>query len=416
MELSDLKPLIDEGNKTIAALRAEMDTKKAADVVSTEKLARIETDLAKTLSEKAALELRLKAQDDRMAEIETKANRPGGLQAKQVEADEHKASFLEFMRKGQNGGAAERLFELQQKAVDVRVGTAASGGFALPKQISDQITKQLLDISAIRAIAKVVQVGSPDYHEIVDSNGLSTEWLGEVDVHNQTNTPSFNDVAPTFGELSAKPEATRQSLNDLFFDVEALLIDRAAEAFAIAEGVAFISGNGVNKPTGFLTGTPVATADAARAFGTLQYVATGVAATLAADPYVNTKDMIASLKNGYRLGSVWLMNSLTQAALAKIKDTQGRYLLQTDVAAGMPYKLEGYDVMVAEDMPVVAANSFPIAFGNFKKGYVIADIAGMWMVRDEITKPGYIRFPMSKRVGGKMLDSNAIKLMKVALS
>lgn len=416
MALDDLKPLIEEGNKTIAALRGEVESMKSADVVHTEKVARIEADLAQTMSAKAAVELKLKGFEERMAEIETKANRPGAPDAEKIEA-EHKSAFVDFMRKGQTGGAMEKLFQLQEKAVDVRVATGASGGFALPKQIAADITKMILDISPIRSIAKVVQVGTPDYHELVDSNGFGGEWLGETDTHNQTNTPTLNDVVPTFGEISAKPEATRQSINDLFFNVEAWLMDRGSEMFAISEGLAFVSGNGTNKPTGFLAGpTPVSTADSSRAVGTLQYVATGQAAALAANPFDSSKDMIFSMRAGYRQGSVWVMNSILQAALAKVKDTQGRYLLQTDVAAGTPYRMEGYDVTVAEDMPVVGAGNFPIAFGNFRKGYLIADIAGVWMIRDEVTKPGYVRFPMSKRVGGKLLDTNAIKLLKIAVS
>ena len=416
MALEDLKPLIEEGNKTLSALRAEVESMKGADVLTEEKVKRIETDLAATLKAKQEAELAHKALEKRLEDIELKANRPGGMSSKTAEADEHKAGFLDYMRKGQNGGAAERLFDLQQKATDVRVATGASGGYALPKQIADQITKQVLDISAIRSISKVVQVGSPDYHEIVDSNGLTTEWLGETATHNQTNTPNLNDVAPTFGEISAKPEATRQSINDLFYDVEGWLIERAAEAFAAAEGLAFITGDGTNKPTGFLAGTPVATADAGRAFGTLQYVPTGVAGALATNAFDTFKTLLFTLKAGYRANASITMNSLTMATLAAVKDTTGQYLLNQAVRAGEPDTIVGKPVLVAEDMPAIAANAFPVAIGDFSKGYVVCDIAGMWLVRDEVTKPGYIRFPMSRRVGGKLLDSNAIKVMKVAIS
>lgn len=418
MDPVELAKLVESGNATIAALRTEVETKAKADVIQTEKVARIEKDLAETMSAKAAAELKAAAVEKRLEEIELKAARPGkAATGESVQEIEHKAAFIDFMRKGQNGGAMDRLFQLQEKAVDVRVATPASGGFALPKVISDVIAKMILDTSPIRSIARVVRVGTTDYHELIDANGFGGEWLGEIDVHNQTTTPNLFDVVPTFGEIAAKPEATRQSINDLFFDVEAWLKDRGSEMFAISEGLAFVSGNGVNKPTGFLAGpVPVVTADSSRAVGTLQYLATGVAAALSATPFDNLKDMIFSARAGYRAGSTWVMNSLTLAAMAKIKDSQGRYLLQTNVAVGTPYMMEGYPVLVAEDMPVIGANAFPIAFGNFSKGYLVADIADIWMIRDEVTKPGYIRFPMSKRVGGKLLDTNAIKLLKVAIS
>jgi len=412
----DLKSLIEEGNKTIVALRSEVESVKSDDVVQKEKLARIEADLAATFKAKQDAEMAVKAIEKRLEEVETKAARPG-KGGSEAEADEHKAAFIEYMRKGDQGGAANRLFDLQAKAADVRIATGASGGFALPKVIADQVYKTLTDISPIRSIARVVQTGTTDYHQVVNRGGLAAEWVGEVSTRTQpTATPDFADVVPTFGELSATPEATRHSINDLFFDVEAMLAADGAERFAIAEGIAFISGDGTNKPTGFLAGTPVSTADASRAFGTLQYVATGVAADLAANPFDTFKDLLFGLKSGYRANARWVMNSLTMAKLAKVRATDGQYLLQQAIRDGEPDTISGKGVVIAEDMPAIAANAFPVAIGDFQRGYLIADIPGLWMVRDEITKVGWVRFPMAKRVGGKVLDSNAIKLLKVALS
>lgn len=412
----DLKSLIEEGNKTIVALRSEVESVKSDDVVQKEKLARIEADLAATFKAKQDAEMAVKAIEKRLEEVETKAARPG-KGGSEAEADEHKAAFIEYMRKGDQGGAANRLFDLQAKAADVRIATGASGGFALPKVIADQVYKTLYDISPIRSIARVVQTGTTDYHQVVNRGGLAAEWVGEVSTRTQpTATPDFADVVPTFGELSATPEATRHSINDLFFDVEAMLAADGAERFAIAEGIAFISGDGTNKPTGFLAGTPVSTADASRAFGTLQYVATGVAADLAANPFDTFKDLLFGLKSGYRANARWVMNSLTMAKLAKVRATDGQYLLQQAIRDGEPDTISGKGVVIAEDMPAIAANAFPVAIGDFQRGYLIADIPGLWMVRDEITKVGWVRFPMAKRVGGKVLDSNAIKLLKVALS
>jgi HK97 family phage major capsid protein len=416
MALDDLKPLIEEGNKTIAAIRAEVDGVKAADVLHDQKLARMETDLAATLKAKQDAELREKALERRIEEIEAKAARPGALGGTQA-ADEHKAAFIEFMRKGSNGGAMQRLYDLQEKAADVRTSTGASGGFALPKVIADQVYKTIQDISPIRQIARVIQTGTTDYHQVVNRSGLAADWVGETSTRTTaTATPDFADVAPTFGELSAVPEATRHSINDLFFDVEAMLVADGAERFAIAEGISFISGNGTNQPTGFLTGTPVVTGDASRAFGVLQYFATGQAAVLSANPWDQLKDMLYGMKAGYRGNASWVMNSVVLAAHAKVRDTTGQYLLTPAVREGDPDTLLGKRIVVAEDMPNIGAGTFPIALGDFSRGYLIADIPGMWMVRDEVTKVGWVRFPMAKRVGGRLLDSNAIKLLRVAVS
>jgi HK97 family phage major capsid protein len=389
---------------------------KKADVLKDEKIGRMEASLAETLAAKQAAELQAKALANRLDEIERRAGRgkaAGGSEA----ADEYKAAFIEYVRNPKDPRTEQKMFELATKAADVRTGTGASGGFALPEVIATDIAKQVQDISPIRQIARVVQVGTSDYKELVDLNGFGVEWVGETTTRSQTVTPNLGEVAPTFGEMAAKPEATRHSLEDLFFDVEGWLNRSATEQFAIAEGTAFVSGNGTNKPTGFLAGpTPVVTADAARAFGTLQYIATGQAAALATDPFDTMKEIVFGLKAGYRMGATWVMNSLTMAGLAKVKDANGVYLLQRAVAAGAPATMEGYPVMVAEDMPDIAANAFPIAFGDFERGYLIADRAGMGMVRDEVTKPGYIRFIIYKRVGGKLKDTNAIKLLKVAAS
>jgi HK97 family phage major capsid protein len=417
MALDDLKPLIEEGNKTISAIRGEVDGLKSADVLTEQKLARMEASLAETLKAKQDEQLARKALETRLADMEAKANRPGATAAMQVASDEHKAAFIDFMRKGSQGGAMERLYDLQAKAADVRTSTGASGGFALPKVIADQVYKMILDISPIRSIARVVQTGTTDYHQVVNRGGLAAEWVGETSTRTlATVTSDYGDVAPTFGELSATPEATRHSINDLFFNVEAELVRDGAERFAIAEGIAFISGSGTNQPTGFLTGTPVSTVDASRAFGVLQYIATGQAAALAAAPWDNLKDMLYGMKSGYRQNASWVMNSIVLASHAKVKDTTGQYLLTPAVREGDPDTMLGKRIVVAEDMPSVGANTFPIALGDFTRGYLIADIPGMWMVRDEITKIGWVRFPMAKRVGGRVLDSAAIKLLKIAVS
>lgn len=415
MPVEELKSLIEEGNKTIVALRAEVDGMKSEDTLSKDKIARIEKDLAETLAAKQAAELAAKATEERLAEVETKLNRPGGLPGVD-KPDEYKDAFIEYLRRPQDPTVQTKLSEMEAKATDVRTGTAGSGGYALPEVIAREIAKQVQDISPIRSIARVVSVGTPDYKELVNLNGFGTEWVGETATRNQTDTPDLGECAPTFGELAAKPEATRHSLEDLFFDVESWLMAAAAEQYAIAEGAAFVAGDGTNKPTGFLTGTPVGTADATRAFGVLQYIATGQAAALSSNPFDELHDLAYTLKAGYRGGAQFVMNSNTMASFAKVKSADGVYLLQPAQVAGAPDRINGYGVTIAEDMPDIAADAFPVAFGDFSRGYLIADRVGMGIVRDEVTKPGYIRFIMYKRVAGKLKDSNAIKLLKIAAS
>ncbi|NBW12563.1 MAG: phage major capsid protein [Caulobacteraceae bacterium] len=407
----EIKQAVEASNRVIEEIRAEV---KSGDVVAREKLARMEAGLADVLSVKQEMEAFKAAMENRLTAQEAKANRPGVIAA--GDDGEYKAAFFDFLRKGQHAGAEAKLLSLHEKATDVRYSTSASGGYALPKVIAAEIAQIAVDISPIRSISRVVATGTTDYHELVDLTGFATEWVGETDTRNQTNTSDLYDVVPTFGELSAKPEATRQAISDLFFDVESWLVTTAGTMFAKAEGAAFVSGNGTNKPTGFLTGTPVSTADASRAFGTLQYVASGQASALASNPFDTFNTLFFTLKQGYRANARWVLNSLTLAQLVNVKDTTGRYLLQASPALGVPDTMLGRPVVIAEDMPSIAANALPVAVGDFSQGYLIADIPGMWALRDELTKTGYVRFPMAKRVGGKLKDTNAIKLLKVAAS
>lgn len=377
----------------------------------------------------------------RLEKVETKLSRPGvhgngggaGERAT-PEADAYKSAFLQWVR---NPSDPERRTALQLRARELRkveaggrrdddgfevratqtvTSTGSAGGFALPEVIERAIARLSVDISPIRQIATVRTVGSPDYKELFDVNGAAFEWLAEAATRNQTNTPDLAEVAPTFGTASAKPQASEESLDDLFFDVENWLISSAAEAIAQGEGAAFVSGNGTARPTGFLAGpTPVTTVDASRAFGTLQYIASGQAAALptSADIFY---DLIYSLRARYRANARWVTSKLVLAAMRKYKDSQNQYLWQPSLKEGEPATFMGYGITEAEDMPAVAASAFPLAFGDFKEGYLIADRVGMRMTRDEITTPGFVKFYIRKRVGGKLRNTQAIKLLKIAVS
>jgi len=305
---------------------------------------------------------------------------------------------------------------LETRSTQTVVGTNSAGGYALPKTIEQQIARLSVDISPIRQIATVRTVGTTDYHELFDINGTGFEWLGEGDTRNQTNTPDLAEIVPTFGMASAKPQASEESLDDLFFDVESWLTMSAAEAIAQGEGAAYVSGNGTKKPTGFLAGpAPVATADSSRAFGTLQYIASGQAAAMptSADVFY---DIVYAVRARYRTNARWVTNKLVLSALRKYKDTTNQYLWQPALTAGQPSTFLGYGITEAEDMPAVAANAFPLAFGDFKEGYLIADRVGMRITRDEITTPGFVKFYVRKRTGGKLRNTQAIKLLKIATS
>jgi HK97 family phage major capsid protein len=302
---------------------------------------------------------------------------------------------------------------VEAKAVQTVTSTGSAGGFALPEQIESTVARLTIDLSPIRQISTVRTVGSPDYKELLDVNGAAFEWVGEAGTRSQTNTPDLAEVAPTFGTASARPRASEESLDDLFFDVEGWLQTSVAEALAAGEGAAFISGNGTNRPTGFLTGTPVVTADSGRAFGVLQYVPSGQAAAMPASADVFL-DMVYSLRARYRANARWVTNRSVLAAMRKYKDTTNQYLWQPSLSQSQPESFMGYAITEAEDMPAVGANAFPLAFGDFRQGYLIADRVGLRITRDDITLPGFVQWYVRRRVGGRIRNSQAIKLLRIA--
>jgi HK97 family phage major capsid protein len=291
--------------------------------------------------------------------------------------------------------------------------TPVDGGFAVPRQIDAAIASRLAKISPIRSIAQVVQTGTAGYRKLIATTGVASGWVSEAAPRPETGTPQFAEIAPPSGDLYANPAASQMMLDDVGFDLEAWLANEVANEFARAEGAAFVKGTGVNQPEGFLTGSKATAEDSVRAFGTLQYIGTGSATGLGAALDTKLIDLIHSLRAGHRQGAVFAMNSTTLAAVRKLKTADGAFLWQPGMVEGQPNRLLGYPVIEAEDMPDVAGGAFPIAFGNFRNGYLIAERSATRVLRDPFTNKPFVHFYTTKRVGGKVLDSNAIKLLKI---
>ena len=315
------------------------------------------------------------------------------------------AAFAGFVRTGAT---------LEMKAFTGVTGDA--GGFAVPREIDAQIDTLLKGISPIRAIANVVKVGSAGYRKLVTTGGTPSGWAAENAARPETASPVFVEIAPPTGELYANPSASQAMLDDAAFDVEEWLAGEIAMEFAKAEGAAFVSGSGVSRPKGFLTSATAATADGVRAFGTLQYLASGTAGDFSANPQERLIDLVQSLRGPYRQGASFVMNAATLARIRKFKTTDGAFVWAPSLAAGVPATLLGYPVVEAEDMPDIAANSLSVAFGNFKAGYLIAERGETQVLRDPYSNKPFVHFYATKRVGGMVSNSEAIKLLKFAVS
>lgn len=289
----------------------------------------------------------------------------------------------------------------------------ADGGFAVPRQIDAAIATRIVKMSPIRAIAQVVQTGTAGYRKLIATTGIASGWVSEAAPRPETGTPQFAEIAPPSGDLYANPAASQAMLDDVGFDLEAWLAEEIATEFARSEGAAFVAGTGINQPEGFLVGTKSTAEDGVRAFGTMQYIGSGNATGLGTSLDTKLIDLIHALRPGHRQGAAFVMNSTTLAAVRKLKTADGAFLWQPGMVEGQPNRLLGYPVIEAEHMPDVAGGAFPIAFGNFRNGYLIAERSATQVLRDPFTNKPFVHFYATKRIGGKVLDSAAIKLLKI---
>lgn len=407
----ELKDLLEKQNKAFADFREANDlrlkgleSKGSVDPLLEEKVDKANAAITE-ISKK-------------MAEIEKKANRPGGVGqgSSRPEVDEHKQAFDKFVRKGYDA----ELRDLERKALNIT--TDAEGGYAVPEQMDTEILSLMQNMSPMRSVCNVITVGTPDYKKLINTHGSGSGWVDEDDTRTETTTPGLAQVTAFMGEIYANPQATQSSLDDMFFNAEAWLDGEIAEAFAIAEGAAFVTGDGSKKPKGFLAYTQASTADSSRAFGTVQYIATAAdGAFKTASATVSQADdlitAIHSMKNGLRMGASWMLNSLTLAAARKWKAYgSGEYIWQPGMQAGQPSSMLGFPVVENEDMPAIGSGTVPIAFGNWKRAYTIVDRIGIRVLRDPYTNKPYVGFYTTKRVGGMLVDSNAVKLIKLSAS
>jgi HK97 family phage major capsid protein len=400
-------------------LKAVKDGNEAKAAELGEKLGKIETDVKMFSELKRALEVEMQLNRERLEELETRAATPGKT-AEQKIKDEYKSVFLEWVRhKGQSPLDEQKMQDLAKK--DITIGSAAGGGHAVPEELAREIERLEKKFSPVRDLVKVVQTGSSDYKELVNIRGTTAGWIGESGTRSATATSQLREVAPTFGELYAYPQASEWALDDMFFNVEAWLAEEVAQEFAIAEGQAVIDGDGTSKPTGMHDTAPTAVADfnsPPRAAAVYEFVASLTASSPAAAEVLSDSllTLIYKLNSRYRSNGTFVMNSNTTAAVRKMKDGQGNYHWQPGMQMGQPDRLLGYPVSTWEQLPDIATNALPIGFGDFRRGYVLADRVGMRITRDNVTNVGFVRFYIRRREGGIVLNNDAIKWLKCTLS
>ena len=379
--------------------------------------AEVKTALAGFLNEfsgfRAGIDTKFQQQEERlnMLDRKTMTHKRPALSTGAETATPHKKAFEDYLRCGDDDGL--RSLTLEGKALSTAV--AGDGGYLVDPQTSATIQSVLKSSASIRSVANVVNVEATTYDVLVDHTDIGSGWATETASVTETSTPQIERISIQLHELSALPKASQRLLDDSAFDIDGWLANRIADKFARAEASAFVSGDGLDKPKGFLTHPAVD--NGVWAWGSLGYVPSGAvgefAAIDAADAIV---DLVYSLGAQYRANGTFTMNSKTAGAVRKMKDADGRFLWSDGLAAGEPARLMGYPVLIAEDMPDIGVDAFAIAFGDFEAGYTVAERPDLRILRDPFSAKPHVLFYATKRVGGDVSDFAAIKLLKFAVS
>jgi HK97 family phage major capsid protein len=407
-DTSDPKALVAQIQAAFAEFKETNDAAlkgKADDAVVSEKLGAINASITDLTSA-------LETAQSQLAAAQLGGAGDDGLTA---EAREHAGVFNTWFRKGDRAIDAD-LRDLEVKA-KLTTQSDPDGGYLVPETMEAGIDRVLGTHSAVRGISRVIQISGQTYKKLVNMGGASYGWVGEQQSRGETTTPTLREIAINVHEIYAQPAATQTALDDSVFDVEAWLAEEVSISFAEAEGAAFISGDGVNKPRGILSYPKVA--NGSYAWGKLGFTVTGhasafIAPTSSASPADCLVDLYYSLKEGYRNGASWLTSDAVLGTIRKMKDGDGNYLWAPPTAAADVPTILQKPVRTDDNMEALAADKFPVAFGDFQRGYLIADRQGIRVLRDPFTSKPNVLFYTTKRVGGGVVNFEAIKLLKVS--
>ncbi len=378
----------DANDERLRALESKQD-----DVVLRDKVERIN----------AALDQQKSAID----QMVLKSKRPG-LGGEAIVPDERKTAFARYVRAGDNA-ALVALNAIEAKSLNAT--SDPEGGYLAPETTERLITAAVKDISPIRQIATVREIGVNTFKKPVSLGDGAAGWVGETGGRIETTSPNLSAIDFQTMELYAMPAASQTLLDDAVVNIEQWLADEVQTEFAVQESAAFVNGDGVNQPRGFLNYT--ITDEATRQYGEIGAISTGVDGDFSAsDPADALVNLIYTPKQAYRANGRFVVNRSTLSRIRKFKDAEGNYLWQPSTQAGEPARLMGYPVTEAEDMPDIASGSASIAFGDFRRGYLIVDRAGVRVLRDPYSAKPYVLFYTTKRVGGGVQDFDAIKLLR----
>lgn len=442
MEMTEIKTLLDKQGEAFEAFKQTHEELKKNDSLTSEKLERIEKSLDSAVEAKAALEAGLKAEQKEREDLEARINRNGikansaedakrQLEVKEFNVtlgaiaadrkqqftpldekgyDEYKSAFDAFLRKN------DRLLT-PEEVKTLSVGSDPDGGYYVTPDTSGRIVKKVYETSAVRQNASVMTISTDKLEGIEDLGEAGAGYAGEHTQGSDTTTPQVGKWAIPVFWIDTEPKATQQLLDDAAVDIESWLSAKVSDKFSRFENNEFITGAS-NKIRGFVNGyTTAADSGSGVTWGSVGYLATGVsadfAATVKGDKLI---DLMGLVKNEYLPNSKWFTRRSVITAIRKFKDGQNNYMWQPSFVMGQPETIMGHPVVRMEDMPALAANSLSLAFGDLAQAYQIVDRQGIRVMRDPFTSKPYVKFYTTKRVGGGIVNYEAIKLMKFGTS
>jgi HK97 family phage major capsid protein len=398
MSFVQLKNLLEEHQSTVLALK-EADTERASEI---KRLGRATGTTEQKLSE---INAKLDSVEEQITGLETAMQR----KAKVLSVDQkhyntnqiaHKQAFDQFLRKGHEAG----LRELEVKAMSSL--SDPDGGYLVAMPMSDRIVQYVFETTPMRELAGQVSISTRSFPGMYDTDEADAGWVGETESRPDTQTPQLGQFEIAVHEIYAKPKVTQTLLDDAAFDLESLLARKVSAKFARKQNAAFINGDGIKKPRGLLT-YPSGTSHKH-----IEQVASGSVDSLTGDGIIN---LVGALKEPYLTNATFLMKRSTLTQIRTLKDGQGNYLWQPNYQLGLAQTLLGYPIRTGEDIPVVAEGTLPIAFGDFKEAYLIVDRQGIRVLRDPYSAKPFVEFYHTARVGGDVVNFEAIKLQKISL-
>ncbi|PWE48476.1 phage major capsid protein [Thioclava sp. NG1] len=383
--LADLQKDWHEFKATQAQKDKEVNA-KFDDVVTTEKMQRIDSSVSE-------LQAAVDQANAKLAAMTANGGGAGG-----VKDQEYTDAFRAHFRKG----------EVQ---ANLNKGAADEGGYLAPVEWDRTITDKLIEVSAMRQIAGVQTISGNGFTKLFNLRGTASGWVGEAAARPETGTATFGSMTFTTGEIYANPAATQQMLDDAEVNLEAWIAGEVETEFSYQEGLAFISGNGTNKPNGFLTYVTGGANAAANPLGAIEAKAAASGSAITEDELL---DLIYAVPSAYTGNSRFVMNRTTMGVVRKLRDSTGRQLWEPSSQVGQPSQLLAYPVTEMPGMPDIALSSLPIAFGDFRRGYLIVDRTGVRVLRDPFTNKPYVHFYTTKRVGGGVVNPECLKVLQMA--